>query len=171
MLMRINSISNIQKGTIRKCYWVIIWFKCFCCSIKQKAEELLLNICLKITLVEKLRETQLAENLNFYSRQVLYLKYPRTKKVLKVSVVWGTKSFKSTVLGIFKVVESRVFWSRFLVLLGHMRNLQGKHAIGSLQLLFLQTIWNTIMKKIVHLFLLLLLKYRGNFSTTAKPLI
>ena len=103
---------------------MIIWFKCFCCSIKQKAEELLFNIYLEITLVEKLLETQLAENLNFYIRQVLYLKNPRTKKGLKVSVVWDTKSFKSTVVGIFKVVESRLFWSRFLVLLGHVRNLQ-----------------------------------------------
>ena len=54
---------------------------------KAKAEELLLNIYLEITLVEKLLETQLAENLNFYIRQVLYLKYPSTKKVLKISVV------------------------------------------------------------------------------------
>ena len=61
---------------------------------------------------------------HFYIRQVLYLKNPRNKKGLKVSVVWDTKSFKSTVVGIFKVVESRLFWSRFLVLLGHVRNLQ-----------------------------------------------
>ena len=46
----------------------------------------------------------------------------------------------------------------------------GKHAISSLQLLFLQIIWNTIMKKNVHLFLLFFLKHRGNSSTTGKSL-
>ena len=44
-----------------------------------------------------------------------------------------------------------------------------KHAIGSLQLLFLQTIWNTTMKKIVHLLLLFFLKYRETLPQQQNP--
>ena len=63
---------------------MIIRFKCFCSSIKLKVEEVLWNIYLEITLVEKLLKKQLAENLDFPVRQALFLKYSSTKTVLKV---------------------------------------------------------------------------------------
>ena len=64
-----------------------IRFKCFCSSIKLKVEELLWNIYLEITSVEKLLEKQLAENWNFSIEVFKQKQSPESISCLRNNVI------------------------------------------------------------------------------------